>query len=129
MHLAGRKGIQEPQKQQRGDRRCNFSVPSQIQQYGTGIANAEPLPVLGRKSVKAELFMIGPTLVPGHVGFPVLQFFCDNRDFDYYWAIECDVRFSGDWFFFFHSFKEANHDFLACHIRDYVDEPDWHGGL
>ncbi len=67
--------------------------------------------------------------MPGHVGFPVLQFFCDNRDFDYYWAIECDVRFSGDWFFFFHSFKEANHDFLACHIRDYVDEPDWHGGL
>ena len=55
MHLAGRKGIQEPQKRHRGDRRCNFSVPSQIQQYGTGIANAEPLPVLGRKSVKAEL--------------------------------------------------------------------------
>jgi Protein of unknown function (DUF3405) len=49
--------------------------------------------------------MIGPTLVPGHVGFPVLQFFCDNPDFDYYWAIEYDVRFSGDGFFFFDSLK------------------------
>jgi hypothetical protein len=57
---------------------------------------------------KLNYCMIGPTLVPGHVGFSVLQFFCDNRDFDYYWAIECDVRFSGDWFFFFHSFKETS---------------------
>ncbi len=69
--------------------------------------------------------MIGPTLVPGHVGFPVLQFFCDNPHFDYYWAIEYDVRFSGDWFFFFDSFKKAKHDFLACHVRDHADEPDW----
>jgi len=74
---------------------------------------------------KLNYRMIGPTLVPGHVGFPVLQFFCDNPDFDYYWAIEYDVRFSGDWFFFFDSFREANYDFLACHLRDYVDEPDW----
>lgn len=36
-----------------------------------------------------------------------------------------DVRFSGDWFFFFDSFREANYDFLACHLRDYIDEPDW----
>lgn len=41
------------------------------------------------------------------------------------WAIEYDVRFSGDWFFLFDAFREANYDFLACHLRDYVDEPDW----
>ena len=41
------------------------------------------------------------------------------------WAIEYDVGFSGDWFFFFDSFREANYDFLACHLRDYIDEPDW----
>jgi hypothetical protein len=55
----------------------------------------------------------------------VLQFFRDNPEFDYYWAIEYDVRFSGDWFFFFDSFKEANHDFFACHLRYHADEPDW----
>ena len=38
---------------------------------------------------------IGPSLVPGHNQFPLLQFFRDNPDFDYYWVIEYDVRFSG----------------------------------
>jgi hypothetical protein len=74
---------------------------------------------------KLNYRMIGPTLVPGHVAFPVLQFFRDNPDFDYYWTIEYDVRFSGDWFFFFDSFKDATEDFLTCHVREHADEPDW----
>jgi hypothetical protein len=69
--------------------------------------------------------MIGPSFFPGHVGFPLLQFFRDNADFDYYWVIEYDVRFSGNWRFFFEFFKDRRHDFLTCHIRNYVDEPDW----
>ena len=70
---------------------------------------------------------IGPSLVPGHAGFPLLQFFCDNPDFDYYWLIEYDVRFCGDWRFFFDFFKDNKQDFLTCHIRYYVEEPDWPG--
>jgi Protein of unknown function (DUF3405). len=69
--------------------------------------------------------MIGPSLVPGHAGFPLLQFFRDNPDFDYYWLIEYDVRFSGDWRFFFDSFKDTKQDFLTCHIRRHADEPDF----
>jgi hypothetical protein len=69
--------------------------------------------------------MIGPSLTPGHVGFPLLQFFRDNPDFDYYWVIEYDVRFSGDWHFFFDYFKDTKQDFLTCHIRRHADEPDW----
>jgi Protein of unknown function (DUF3405) len=78
---------------------------------------------------KLNYRMIGPTLVPGHVGFPVLQFFCDNPDFDYYWAIEYDVRFSGDWFFFFDSFKEANHDFWRATSVITPTNRIGHGGL
>jgi hypothetical protein len=39
---------------------------------------------------------IEQSFLPGHAGFPVLQFFRDDPDFDYYWLIEYDVRFSGD---------------------------------
>src|SRR4029453_4769854 len=56
--------------------------------------------------------MIGPSFFPGHVGFPLLQFFRDNPDFDYYWLIEYDVRFSGNWRFFFEFFKDRRKDFL-----------------
>ena len=48
--------------------------------------------------------MIGPSFSPGHTNFPLLQFFRDHPDFDHYWLIENDVRFSGDWYFFFDTF-------------------------
>jgi hypothetical protein len=68
---------------------------------------------------------IGPSLVPGHNQFPLLQFFRDNPNFDHYWVIEYDVRFSGDWHFFFDYFKDTKQDFLTCHIRDHAREPDF----
>jgi len=69
--------------------------------------------------------MTGPSFALGHCHFPLLQFFHDNPDFDYYWLIEYDVRFAGDWHFFFDYFKNTNEDFLTCHIRRYADEPGW----
>jgi len=74
---------------------------------------------------KLNYLTIEQSLVPGKVYAPVLQFFRDNPSFDYYWAIENDVRFSGDWHFFFDFFKDAKQDFLTCHIRAHADEPDW----
>ena len=69
--------------------------------------------------------MTGPSFFPGHVAYPLLQFFRDNPDFDYYWLIEYDVRFAGDWRFFFDSFKDTKQDFLTCRIRRHADEPGW----
>jgi Protein of unknown function (DUF3405) len=69
--------------------------------------------------------MIGPSFSPGHTNFPLLQFFRDHPDFDYYWLIENDVRFSGDWNVFFDTFKDTKQDFLTCHVRAHADEPDW----
>jgi Protein of unknown function (DUF3405) len=68
---------------------------------------------------------IGKNIIPGHAHFPVFQFFLDKPDYDYYWVIEYDVRFSGEWRFFFESFLRTNADFLTCHIRPYTDEPFW----
>jgi hypothetical protein len=66
-----------------------------------------------------------PSFFPGQVHFPLLQFFRDNPDFDYYWLIEYDVRFAGDWRLFFDYFRDKNQDFLTCHIRRHADEPGW----
>jgi hypothetical protein len=65
------------------------------------------------------------TIVPGSCHFPVLQFFRDHPDYDYYWLIEYDVRFSGDWNELFGSFANHHVDFLTSHLRDYADEPKW----
>jgi hypothetical protein len=67
----------------------------------------------------------GEDILPGHAHFPLFQFFRDNPDYDYYWVIEYDVRFSGEWRLFFDSFLKTNADFLTCHIRAYADELSW----
>lgn len=61
-----------------------------------------------------------------HSHFPVLDFFLAHRDYDYYWFIEFDVRYSGDWELFLASFEPYTHDFIASHIRSYDEEPLWH---
>ena len=68
---------------------------------------------------------IGKNIIPGHAHFPLFQFFLDNPNYDYYWFIEYDVRFSGKWNLFFDAFLTVRADFLTCHIRPYADEPSW----
>jgi uncharacterized protein DUF3405 len=99
------------------NKRCNEAPP--------GLPTQNLYPFSDKSLSKLNYRKIGRRLAPGHVGFPVLQFFRANPHFDYYWTIEYDVRFSGDWFFFFDSFKDASQDFLTCHVRDHADEPDW----
>lgn len=67
-------------------------------------------------------------LVPGSNHFPLFQYYQNNPNYDYYWCIEDDVRFNGEWSMFFESLskRKPNTDFLSCHIRNYEDEPNWH---
>jgi hypothetical protein len=69
--------------------------------------------------------ILGASSFTGMAHFPVLQFFRDNTGFEYYWVIEYDVRFSGDWRLLFDSLKDIKKDFLTCNIRGYADEPNW----
>lgn len=69
--------------------------------------------------------MINTSIVPGSNHFPALQFFLDYPDYDFYWLIEYDVRFSGDWRDFFRYFAHSNADLLTCDIRSYIEKPNW----
>ncbi|MBD0258518.1 MAG: DUF3405 domain-containing protein, partial [Cytophagales bacterium] len=68
---------------------------------------------------------IGFRVVPGNTHFPLFAFLDMNPGYDYYWVIEDDVRFSGDWKYFFDSFSAVDKDFLTSHIRTSAQEPDW----
>ena len=61
----------------------------------------------------------------GHVQFPVQHFFLTHRDYDYYWFVEYDVRYTGDWEAFFKSFNAFDHDMVTTHIRRFEQEPCW----
>jgi len=66
------------------------------------------------------------SLVPGSNHFPLLDFFLKNPFYDYYWYIEDDVRYNGDWTSFFNAFNFLpTPDFISCHIRTFDEEPRW----
>jgi hypothetical protein len=68
---------------------------------------------------------LGNTVVPGNCHLALIDFVRHHHNFDYYWVIEYDVRFTGNWAVFFAAFAEDDADLLACHIRRRHDEPDW----
>ncbi len=61
----------------------------------------------------------------GHAQFPVLQFFLSHPNYDYYWFVEYDVRYTGSWNSLTSSFASFDHDFITTHIRRFSDEPRW----
>ncbi|UGU15235.1 DUF3405 domain-containing protein [Sinomicrobium kalidii] len=68
---------------------------------------------------------LGSELVPGNNHFPVLKFFRNFPDYDYYWYIEDDVRYTGNWKLFFDSFSNVHNDFISTHVQRSHVEPQW----
>jgi len=69
---------------------------------------------------------IAETIIPGSNHFAVLQFFRDFPDYDYYWNLEYDVYFHGDWRVFFNTFENIDADFVSAHIEYFRQRPFWH---
>ena len=65
-------------------------------------------------------------LVPGSNHFPLLKFYKENQGYDYYWLVEDDVRFSGEWKDFFGSFDSCTSDFLSSVIETKAENPNWY---
>jgi uncharacterized protein DUF3405 len=60
-----------------------------------------------------------------HPHFPLLDFFSAHPEYDRYWVIEYDVRYSGNWSDFFSSVDSYEFDLITSHVRRYADEPRW----
>ena len=96
----------------------SHETPSLLQGHNSFLFSYKSLSALGYT-------FIGKTLVPGHCHFPLLQFFSENPNYDYYWVIEYDVKFSGKWSHFFNYFRKIGKDFLTSNIRTYQERPNW----
>jgi Protein of unknown function (DUF3405) len=65
-----------------------------------------------------------PTL-RGNQHLPLIDFFNRRPDYDFYWFIEYDVRYTGDWSDFFERFDLTPCDLCTAHIRRFHEEPFW----
>lgn len=68
---------------------------------------------------------IAETIIPGSSHFSVLQFFRDHPEYEFYWNVEYDVCFNGDWNMFFSVYEGIGDDFIASHIQTYEENPGW----
>lgn len=50
---------------------------------------------------------IRKTLVPGSNHFPVLNFYMNHPGYAYYWSVEDDVAFTGNWQYFLKTFLQV----------------------
>ncbi len=69
---------------------------------------------------------IEETLIPGSNHFPLLKFYLSHPDYEYYWVVEDDVYFNGNWEILFNSYLNAPADLLSTHIKKYAENPTWH---
>jgi hypothetical protein len=58
--------------------------------------------------------------------FPLMDFFRAHPGYDYYWYVEFDVRYTGDWGSFIQQFDSRDDDFITSHIRRFSEEPGWY---
>lgn len=98
------------------DEENNIEVPETIEVYRF---HYETINNLGYTAIEE-------TLIPGSNHFALLQFYKENPGYDYYWNIEYDVEFTGEWNLLFQTFSEIPADLLASHIKRYADDPSWY---
>lgn len=56
----------------------------------------------------------------------MMLFYLRNPKYDYYWFIEYDVFFTGDWNLLFQFFKESKSDLISSHVEQYdKSNTDW----
>lgn len=105
------------------DDECELEVPNDIICY---ISNCESINQL-------EYEPIEETLLPGSCHFPLLHFYIDNPYYAFYWFIEYDVEFTGNWSSLINdcSANLFGYDFLSCYIEKFDENknkywPWWH---
>jgi hypothetical protein len=62
----------------------------------------------------------------GHHDLPLLKFFLEHPDFERYWLIEDDVRYSGHWPDIFSELSRSSADLLMTVVQAYAEVPGWY---
>lgn len=61
----------------------------------------------------------------GNADLVSMKFFLERPDYDYYWLIEYDVRFSGAWPQLFGDLSSSSADLLCTTMQTWAEHPNW----
>lgn len=66
------------------------------------------------------------TIIPGSNHFALLWFYLSLSGYRYYWNIEYDVEFTGNWNLLFETFSTVEADFISTHLQWNKEHPYWY---
>ena len=61
----------------------------------------------------------------GNADLLPMKFFRERPDYDYYWIVEYDVRFSGAWSALFDDLSSSRADLLCTTMQTWAEHPNW----
>ena len=97
------------------ERSFSASIPCGLRKYFFSLRD---LNLMGCSS-------LGCNITDGNSHLIMLDFFQSHSEYDFYWFIEYDVRFNGDWKDFFLFFNDKFEDFVTAHVCDVIQKPTW----
>ena len=72
-----------------------------------------------------QLENVNWTTLRGSADLAIMRFFRGNPNFDYYWVIEYDVRYTGDWVLLLDELAGSSAALLCSHLTTRKQNPDW----
>ena len=73
----------------------------------------------------AKMSRFDPDNFFGNADLPPMKCFLERADYDYYWLIEYDVRFSGAWPQLFGDLSSSSADLLCTTMQTWTENPNW----
>jgi len=103
------------------------SVCQQWLQFLESIGAQTQLKRFSPKNLTMQLgypYLNGLQMLPGSVHFPLLNFSRSYR-YQYYWVIESDVEYRGNWLTFLNTYRECQAALLGAHIHCHRECPTY----
>lgn len=69
---------------------------------------------------------IGDSILPGNNHYPLFYFYKCHSNYNYYWIVEDDVRYTGNWHDFLMAFDDNDADFLSANVTRYPQDQYWY---
>jgi len=96
------------------------NIPKVLSQYGQSV-----FPYSTDILYEMGYHPLGDSLVMGNCHFPVLKFFLSHSGYEYYWIIEDDVVFTGEWKTLFTHYEDEKADLISAFVKNLKNNPSW----
>lgn len=99
--------------------------PGALDRFGHPNTVSYDRAALSELPYRVKLAGVEWTRTIGHNDLPTMRFFHDHPEYDRYWIVEYDVRFTGHWRALLTELSLSRADLLGTTVQSFDDNPAW----